>query len=144
MREKKACISCYIPDELYTKMVNTGRNITDIVISGIQSQLEPNIEAIGSAPIGTDPNLLSAKNDLIEALQNQINDLKAQVSSEDEKQLLRINDLKEEITVLRKQLDIKDDTIKNLTTITESQLKGYKLIEAPGAKRSFLSRLKFW
>ena len=84
---------------------------------------------------------MTAKNDLIEALQNQINDLKTQVSSEDEKQLLRINDLKEEITVLRKQLDIKDDTIKNLTTITESQIKGYKLIEAHGAKKSWW---QFW
>lgn len=68
-------------------------------------------------------------------------DLKEQLKSNDENQLLRITDLKEEISVLSNELTNKNDTIKNLTTITESQIKGYKLIEAPGAKKPWW---KFW
>jgi predicted RNase H-like nuclease (RuvC/YqgF family) len=68
-------------------------------------------------------------------------DLKDQLKSNDENQLLRITDLKEEISVLSNELTNRNDTIKNLTTITESQIKGYKLIEAPGAKKPWW---KFW
>jgi Mg2+ and Co2+ transporter CorA len=73
------------------------------------------------------------KAQLEEARKNK-EDLKEQLKSNDENQLLRITDLKEEISVLRNELTNKNDTIKNLTNITESQLKGYKLIEAPAAK----------
>jgi predicted RNase H-like nuclease (RuvC/YqgF family) len=68
-------------------------------------------------------------------------DLKEQLKSNDENQLLRITDLKEEISILHNELTNKNDTIKNLTTITESQLKGYKLIEASGTKKPWW---KFW
>jgi len=87
----------------------------------------------------------------IETLKGELNKaerdkegIRDQLKSNDDNQILRITDLKEEISVLRNELTNKNDTIKNLTTITESQIKGYKLIEAPGAKKSFLSRLKFW
>jgi hypothetical protein len=60
----------------------------------------------------------------------------------DENQLLRMADLKEQISSLHDQLRIKDEqikerdsNIKSLTTITESQAKSYRLIEAPVAER---------
>ena len=91
---------------------------------------------------------LEDKDKHIETLKDELNkaerdkeSLREQLKSNDDNQLLRITDLKEEITVLRRQLDTKDDTIKNLTTITESQFKGYKLIEAPGAKKPWW---RFW
>jgi Mg2+ and Co2+ transporter CorA len=71
----------------------------------------------------------------------RIKKIKDQLKSNDENQLLRITDLKEEISILSNELTNKNDTIKNLTTITESQIKGYKLIEAPGAKKPWW---KFW
>jgi chromosome segregation ATPase len=71
----------------------------------------------------------------------RIQDLQEQLKGKDENQLARIIDLKEEITLLRDQLKEKDMQIKNLTTITESQVKGYKLIEAPGAKKPWW---RFW
>jgi len=80
------------------------------------------------------------KTELEKAAKNK-EDLKEQLKSNDENQLLRITDLKEEISVLRNELTNKNDTIKNLTTITESQIKGYKLIEAPGAKKPWW---RFW
>jgi predicted RNase H-like nuclease (RuvC/YqgF family) len=88
-------------------------------------------------------NIKNNNSDNKESLQLQIRiqEMQERLKEKDESQQERIVDLKEEITVLRKQLDTKDDTIKNLTTITESQLKGYKLIEAPGAKKPWW---RFW
>jgi len=42
--------------------------------------------------------------------------------------------------IIIKQIYRRFDTLP----ITESQLKGYKLIETPGAKKSFWSKVKFW
>jgi predicted RNase H-like nuclease (RuvC/YqgF family) len=62
----------------------------------------------------------------------------------------RISDLKAQVQILQDQLktkdeqiDKKDSQIKNLTTITESQVnsRSVKMIEAPGAKRPWW---RFW
>jgi predicted RNase H-like nuclease (RuvC/YqgF family) len=98
--------------------------------------------------VGDMQEIINEKDRHIETLKEELSkeerdkaDLKEQLKLNDENQLLRITDLKEEISVLRNELTNKNDTIKNLTIITESQIKGYKLIEAPGAKKSWW---RFW
>ena len=102
---------------------------------------------------------LDASNTQIEFLKEQlkakdsqqdvrIQELQEQLKLKDENQLARITDLKEQISSLHDQLRIKDEqikerdsNIKSLTTITESQAKSYRLIEAPGNKKAWY---KFW
>jgi hypothetical protein len=175
MVKGKQRINCYISEELYTRLVQSGRNITEVVIEGIELVLEPPKEVKESSPIKP---VSEAKESIIEALKtrtinleeqlnskdtllenkvrsledqlkvtetshrDRIEDLKEQFKVKDENQLLRIADLKEQISSLHDQLRIKDEqikerdsNIKSLTTITESQTKSYRLIEAPVAER---------
>ena len=62
--------------------------------------------------------------------QNRIDDLKAQIQN-----------LQDQLKIKDEQLDKRDSEIKNLTTITESQIRTYKMIEAPSTKKPFW---KFW
>ena len=145
---------------LYDEVMNLGFTISEAITMGLEKLLEPQREEITNSQVGDiAPEVLEVKDNLIQALQIQIEDLKEQLKTKDngyyeriedfkeqiktneEKQLARITDLKEEITVLRDQLKEKDSQIKNLTTITESQAKSYKLIEAPGAKKPWW---RFW
>lgn len=154
-RNNQKKIQCWIPIELWDKIESLGYSSITVAVTDAFTKIVENPKV--STPESQEIPLLKARLDEIdrhnETLKHELEkaerdkaDLKEQFKSNDENQLLRITDLKEEISVLRKQLDTKDDTIKNLTTITESQIKGYKLIEAPSAdrKKSFLSRLKFW
>jgi predicted RNase H-like nuclease (RuvC/YqgF family) len=160
MPEEKKRINAVIDMDLYVKITEAGYGISEAVTKGFEKLLEvPEVNPQSTIQLPTDGLIMSLQvqvkelHDHNETLKHELGkaerdkeDLKEQLKSNDENQLLRITDLKEEISVLRKQLDTKDETIKNLTTITESQIKGYKLIEAPSAdrKKSFLSRLKFW
>ena len=178
MVKGKQRINCYISEELYTRLVQSGRNITEVVIEGIELVLEPPKEVKESSPIEHIPEVSEVKESIIEALKtrtinleeqlnskdtlfenkvrsledqlkvtetshrDRIEDLKEQFKVKDENQLLRIADLKEQISSLHDQLRIKDEqikerdsNIKSLTTITESQAKSYRLIEAPVAER---------
>lgn len=162
-------IGAWITPELYEQVEALGyKTWTEAIIRGLEliiseKQLGQNgaqIDAHGAnlgdsgvmgqlgVSMGHFQEIVNEKEKHIETLKTELEkaakdkeDLKEQLKSNDENQLLRITDLKEEISVLRNELTNKNDTIKNLTTITESQIKGYKLIEAPGAKKPWW---KFW
>jgi chromosome segregation ATPase len=77
--------------------------------------------------------------------ETRINDMHERIKLTDSYQQNRINDLKAQIQNLEDQLKIKDEQldkrdseIKNLTTITESQIRSFKMI---GTKKPFW---KFW
>lgn len=159
-RESKR-VNAIIDMRLYDDVMKLGFTISEAITIGLEKLLELQREEITNSQIGNVvPEVLETKDKLIQALQIQIEDLKEQLKTKDnsyyerikdlkdqlkvkdENQLSRITDFKEEITLLCDQLKEKDTQIKNLTTITESQVKGYKLIEAPGQKRK--PWYKFW
>ncbi len=149
MREKKTRISCYIPDELYTKMVNTERNITEIVIHGIERELETTGEEKESSPIECIvPEVLEAKDSLIQSLEVHTNDLNKRIESLEEQLktkdtgyqsiienledqlkakdagcLDRIEDLKEQLKVKDSQLEIIDSRMEDRLMSLEEQLR---------------------
>jgi len=171
MPPEKIQVSARIPKPLYDKVVSLNENMTITVVNALEllvDQYETNcntseticksnetnnntdetsnsIHLAKIEELGNHISTLKTFNDTLKAQLEEARknkeDLKEQLKSNDENQLLRITDLKEEISVLRNELTNKNDTIKNLTTITESQLKGYKLIEAPAAKKPWW---RFW
>ena len=124
MREKKTRISCYIPDELYTKMVNTGRNITEIAMCGIEHELEPTGEDKESNPIESIvPEVIEAKDSLIQSLEVHTNDLNKRIESLDEQ--LKAKDTGHQCIIenLEEQLKAKDDGFRERIEDFKEQLK---------------------
>jgi methyl-accepting chemotaxis protein len=135
MSEDKKRINVYISNDLYVRVAHSDYTLTDAVIKGIEKLLEPPSEEIRIETIETiEPKLLEEKERIIKGLEARIND-------KDSNYQERITDLKDEISLLRDQLKEKDSQIKNLATITESQARSVKMIEAPGNKKSWW---KFW
>ena len=135
MSEVKKRINVYIPGELYVKVAQSDYTLTDAVVKGLEILLEPPRDEFKEGQketIGLD--VLRAKESHIQALEAQLKDKDSSYQD-------RITDLKEEITLIHDQLKEKDSQIKNLATITESQARSVKLIEAPGANKPWW---KFW
>jgi chromosome segregation ATPase len=149
-RNNQKKIQCWIPIERWDKIESLGYSSITVAVTDAFTKVIENPKA--STPESQEIPTLKARLEEIErhneTLKHELEkaerdkeDLKELLKSNDENQLLRITDLKEEISVLRNELTNKNDTIKNLTTITESQIKGYELIEAPGAKKPWW---RFW
>lgn len=92
MVKGKQRINCYIPEELYTRLVQSGRNITETVISGIESQLEPEIEASeDKAGTNTKEDVSSLNTELLASLRNHIASLEGQLRTKDD-QIEKLNE----------------------------------------------------
>jgi predicted RNase H-like nuclease (RuvC/YqgF family) len=171
MPPEKIQVSARIPKPLYDKVVSLNENMTITLVNALEllvEKHETNLSSNETNCISNETDLKAGETSIniyitkIDELENHImtlktfndtlksqleeasenkEELKEQFKINDENQLLRITDLKEEISILSNELTNKNDTIKNLTTITESQIKGYKLIEAPGAKKKWW---QFW
>lgn len=167
MTKESKRVNAIVDMRLYGEVMKLGFSISEAIIMGLEKLIEPPKEEKEIRPMESiAPEVLTAKDSLIQSLEvhtidlnkrieslkeqlkvkengyyERIEDMKEQLKSKDENQLSRITDLKEEITLLCDQLKEKDSQIKNLTTITESQVKSYKMIEAPGAKRPWW---RFW
>jgi len=153
MREGKKKIEAYIPDELHEKLLKSNYKITDAVIKGLETVLNGTEEhSLKNDEIkhlngviedleeqlkaNIKPEQLRNKEELIDSLWSQINDLKVQN-----------NDLKEQLKVKDSQLENKDGQIDKLTENMQAQsvhiqtLINQKAIEAPGAKKPWW---RFW
>jgi len=116
MVKGKQRINCYIPEELYTRLVQSGRNITETVISGIESQLETKIEAsCDEAGTNTKEEVSSLNTELLASLRNHINSLESQVAVKDEQ--LRTKDC--HIEKLNENMHGQVANIYNLTKDTK-------------------------
>ena len=155
-----------VPRELYAEISNYYANITTAINDAFEllwqdktGQLHKDCGKNMHSDADSIQAQLDASNMQIEFLKEQlkvknsqqdvrIQDLQEQLKLKDENQLARITDLKEQINSFHEQLRIKDEqikerdsNIKSLTTITESQAKSYRLIEAPGTKKPWW---RFW
>jgi len=153
MREGKKKIEAYIPDELHEKLLKSNYKITDAVIKGLETVLngteehslkDEEIKHLNGViedleeqlKANIKPEQLRNKEELIDSLWSQINDLKVQN-----------NDLKEQLKVKDSQLENKDGQIEKLTENMQAQsvhiqtLINQKAIEAPGAKKPWW---RFW
>jgi phage shock protein A len=132
MVKGKQRINCYIPEELYTRLVQSGRNITETVIAGIESQLEPKIEASeDKAGTNTKENVSSLNTELLASLRNHITSLESQIAVKDGQ--LRTKD--DQIEKLNENMHGQVANIYNLTKDTNL------LPETTSAKKKWW---KFW
>jgi hypothetical protein len=131
---------------------NANCNANVIIINELQAQIEEREKIIKELQINNG-NLIKEIDNLklrepdnkgVQQLQ-EVRIAELQANNQE-----RISDLKAQIQILQDQLKIKDEQIdkkdsqiKNLTTITESQVnqRPVKMIEAPGSKRPWW---RFW
>ena len=121
-RENQKHLNLYIPNDLYTRVAQTGLTMTTAVILGLEKLLESPIDT--NTPHENKPN-----SELVTSLQ------------------ARIESLEEQLKVKDQQLEKKDTQIENLTNTMQSQainihdMLNQKTIEAPGAKKPWW---RFW
>jgi hypothetical protein len=138
MVKGKQRISAYIPDELYTRLVQSECNITDVIIKGIELVLEPEGEEKEYIHIETaEPKLLEAKESVIEALKARTNDLNERISSLEVQLQTKDNQISEK----DKQIENKDSQLEKQAVHIQTLLINQKAIEAPGAKKPWW---RFW
>lgn len=168
MPKEMVHVGARIPKELVEQCKTTHKNITNAIIAGLEllcktecktyedickteenaivEELKSQVEQLTDQLHTKDTQLqdkLSATD-----LQARIDNLKEQLRVNEVHNHSRIDDLKDQIKLLKEQLLIKDqqldkrdDQIKNLTTITQLNYNPPKMIEAPGTKKQWW---KFW
>lgn len=125
-------------EELNVKIEERDVKIKELV-KELENHKEP--EILQNIRIQDLQEQLKVKDALQEALQERIksNDFHQQNRIDDLK--AQIQNLQEQLKIKDEQLDKRDSEIKNLTTITESQIRNPKMIEAQGAKKPWW---RFW
>jgi hypothetical protein len=159
MREGQKRVNVYIPDDLYSRVLNSEYNMTEAILAGLTKLLEPIREDFDSKiDASTKEDSSTSSTELVMSLQNQIKILEEQLSkSADPMELVEARAHFEGINRL---IEEKDERIKNLNREIEGLHKEVerldmfahyfksvevKQIESPSAeKKSLLSRLKFW
>ena len=81
MREGQKRVNVYIPDDLYSRVLNSEYNITEAIIAGLTKLLEPVREDFDSkTDMSTKEDSSTSSTELIVSLQNQIKILEEQLS----------------------------------------------------------------
>ncbi|MDP4226879.1 MAG: hypothetical protein Q8910_10920 [Bacteroidota bacterium] len=85
MREGQRRINVYIPDDLYSRVLNSEYNLTEAIIKGLTDLLEPDREGIeDKSDTNTQEDQNSLNNKLIQSLENHIKSLESQIMVKDE------------------------------------------------------------
>lgn len=116
MTKGKQRISCYISDELYTRLVQSECNITEAVIKGLEYVLKPAEDDNSSAQRKIDPADTSVNDNLIKSLEDRARDLNARIESLEEQ--LKVKD--RHIETLNKELEKAPDPIELAQMKTKS------------------------
>lgn len=111
MRDNQKRLNVYIPEDLYTRVAQSGRTVTEVVIQALESVLDRN--SAGQQHV--------ENTEFREVQEARIKELHDQIKVTDEHQQNRINDLKAQIQALYDQLHTKDDQISQLNEVTQKQ-----------------------
>jgi len=111
MRDNQKRLNVYIPEDLYTRVAQSGRTVTEVVIQALESFLDRNSAGQQHAE----------NTEFREVQEARIKELHEQIKVTDEHQQNRINDLKAQIQALYDQLHTKDDQITQLNEVTQKQ-----------------------
>lgn len=111
MRDNQKRLNVYIPEDLYTRVAQSGRTVTEVVIQALESFLDRN--SAGQQHV--------ENTEFREVQEARIKELHDQIKVTDEHQQNRINDLKAQIQALYDQLHTKDDQISQLNEVTQKQ-----------------------
>jgi len=148
MREGQKRVNVYIPDDLYSRVLNSEYNITEAIIIGLTKLLEPVIEDFDSRTVSTKEDSSTSSTELVLSLQNQIKVLEEQLSKAvdpvelvevrahfegmqrlTEEKDKRINDLTREVEGLQKEVERLDMFAHYFKSVEVKQ------IEAPAAEK---------
>ena len=153
MAKESKRVNAIIDMRLYDEVMKLGFTISEAITMGLEKLLEPQEEEITNSQIIV-PEVLNAKDSLIQSLEVRTNELNKRIESlEDQLKSKensfqeRIQDLKEQLKVKDQQLEKKDTQIENLTNTMQSQainihdMLNQKTIEAPGEKKKWW---EFW
>jgi chromosome segregation ATPase len=111
MRDNQKRLNVYIPEDLYTRVAQSGRTVTEVVIQALESFLDRNSAGQQHAE----------NTEFREVQEARIKELHEQIKVTDEHQQNRINDLKTQIQSLNEQMHTKDDQISQLNEVTQKQ-----------------------
>jgi hypothetical protein len=147
-------VNAIIDMRLYDEVMKLGFTISEAITMGLEKLLEPQREEITTSHSIVVPEVLNAKDSLIQSLEVRTNELNTRIESlEDQLKSKensfqeRIQDLKEQLKVKDQQLEKKDIQLENLTNTMQSQainihdMLNQKTIEATGNKKPWY---KFW
>ena len=146
MQQEKIHVGARIPKDLYEQCVQHYGNMTNAINVGLDLLINQSVNVIENRfpqnENGIEGIELREQLKVKDALQeSRLNDLHERIKITDSHQQNRIDDLKSQIQNLQDQLKIKDEQldkrdseIKSLTTITESQIRSFKMI---GTKKPF-------
>jgi hypothetical protein len=153
MVDSKITACAKVPKELYDASIQKYTKISTAIIAGLELLVKGDSIPNGIQNEASIQNSIPNQTDSIRDLETRLDNSEVYKALLEEKEIRitelkesyqnQIEELKTQTLFLQDQMKEKDLTIKNLTTITESQLKSYRLIEAPAAERK-KSWWKFW
>jgi flagellar capping protein FliD len=154
MRDNQKRLNVYVPEDLYTQIVQPGRTVTEVVIQALeafltdapgQSQTESNeLKAIQEARIQELQNHNELLKKELEIILGSDKNTSSEEGKSNEELVMSLN---RRIESLEDQLKTKDNQIGKLTENMQAQsvhiqtLINQKAIEAPGAKKPWW---RFW
>jgi tRNA U34 5-carboxymethylaminomethyl modifying GTPase MnmE/TrmE len=144
MREGQKRINIYIPEDLYSLVLNSEYNMTEAIIKGLTDLLEaPKEDFDNKANTNTQGDSNTLNSELVKSLQNHIASLENQLKVKD-------NQLDEQLKAKDKQIENRDTEIANLTETIQKQvvniynLSNQKALEAPAEKEIKKPWWKVW
>jgi len=149
MREGQKRVNVYIPDDLYSLVLNSEYNMTEAIITGLTKLLEPVREGVDSKiDVSTKEDSGTSSTELVVSLQNQIKILEEQLSKAPDP--VELVEVRAHFEGLQKLLEEKTKTIDILNREVEGLQKEVerldmfahyfksvevKQIEAPAAEK---------
>jgi acetolactate synthase regulatory subunit len=149
MREGKKRVNVYIPDDLYSLVLNSEYTMTEAIITGLTKLLEPVREGVDSKiDVSTKEDSGTSSTELVVSLQNQIKILEEQLSKAPDP--VELVEVRAHFEGLQKLLEEKTKTIDILNREVEGLQKEVerldmfahyfksvevKQIEAPAAEK---------
>ena len=159
MREGQKRVNVYIPDDLYSRVLNSEYNMTEAIIAGLNKFFETDRKDFDSEVYTSKEDSTTLNTEVVISLKNQIKNLEEKLSkAPDPVELAKVHTRYEEIEkhnqTLKAELekaerdkeDLKttynklQDTHNNYMAQMQTLIK-QKSIEAPGAKKPWW---RFW
>ena len=122
MREGQKRVNVYIPDDLYSLVLNSEYNMTEAIITGLTKLLEPVREGVDSKiDVSTKEDSGTSSTELVVSLQNQIKILEEQLSKAPDP--VELVEVRAHFEGLQKLLEEKTKTIDILNREVEGLQK---------------------
>lgn len=153
MREGQKRVNVYIPDDLYSLVLNSEYNMTEAIITGLTKLLEPVRKAVDSKiDVSTKEDSGTSSTELVVSLQNQIKILEEQLSKAPDP--VELVEVRAHFEGLQKLLEEKTKTIDILNREVEGLQKEverldmfahyFKSVEVKQIEASAAEKVKPW